>query len=112
MGRFPYAGGNANDTIAEIILGFRLPVPDEISEVQWLVKCYNEVTKMCWELDPKQRCSFLDLVKTFETYLTTEEKENYKRLEQNIIETKEKISKRKESKHETSIEELSIETEL
>jgi serine/threonine protein kinase len=77
MGRFPYAGGNANDTIAEIILGFRLLVPDEISEVQWLVKCYNEVTKMCWKLDPKQRCSFSDLVETFKMHLTTEEKENY-----------------------------------
>jgi serine/threonine protein kinase len=84
MGRFPYAGGNQNDTIAEIILGFRLPVPDEISEVQWLKQCYEEVAKMCWQLDPKQRSSFSDLVKTFETYLTTDEKENLRRLDQNI----------------------------
>ena len=112
MGRFPYAGGNANDTIAEIILGYRLPVPDEVSEIQWLVTCYNKVKNMCWQVDPKQRSSFSDLVKTFETHLTSEEHENYKRLEQNIIETKAKIAQRRESKHEISNEELSIETEL
>ena len=85
IGRTPYAGGNANDTIKTIKAGFRLPPPDEISQFQWLVKCYNEVTQMCWRSNPKQRSSFLNLVQTFETYLTTEEKEDLKRLEQNTI---------------------------
>jgi len=46
---------------------------------------------MCWQLDPKKRCSFSDLVKIFETLLTTEEKENYGQLEQNIMENKAKM---------------------
>ena len=84
IGQTPYAGGNAKDTIKEIKAGFRLPPPDEISQFQWLVKCYNEVTQMCWHSKPKQRSSFSNLVQTFETYLTTEEKDGLRRLEQNI----------------------------
>ena len=84
IGRTPYAGCNANDTIKQIKAGYRLPAPDEISQFEWLVKCYHEVTQMCWHSKPKQRSSFSDLVKTFDTYLTTEEKENVQRLEQNI----------------------------
>ena len=74
IGRTPYAGCNANDTIKEIKSGYRLPPPIEISQLQWLVKCYNEVTKMCWHPKPKQRSSFANLVETFETYLKSEEK--------------------------------------
>ena len=91
MGGLPYPGGDAEDTIKKIKAGFRLPVPDEVKEANWLSKCYNEVTKMCWQLDPKKRCSFSDLVKIFETLLTTEEKENYGQLEQNIMENKAKM---------------------
>ena len=49
---------------------------------------------MSWVLDPKKRCNFTDLVKIFETHLTSEEKENYKRLEQSISkkEAKKEIS--------------------
>ena len=85
MGQNPYAGGDADETIKKIKAGFRLPVPDEVKDANWLTKCYNDVTKMCWQLDPKKRCSFSDLIKIFETLLTTEEKEKYKRLEQNIL---------------------------
>ena len=74
IGRTPYVGCNANDTIKEIKAGFRLPAPIEISQLQWLVKCYNEVTKMCWHPKPKERSSFSNLVQTFETYLTLKEK--------------------------------------
>ena len=108
MGRFPYAGGNANDTIAEIILGYRLPVPDEISEVQWLIQCYKDVAKMCWQLDSDKRGSFSDLVKTFETYLTSEEKENYKRLEQNVNESMTKMSKGSKPTHGMSTEAIPL----
>ena len=83
IGQVPYLGGNAKDTIKEIKAGYRLPQPDEIAQVKWLVECYTEVTKMCWHINPKQRSSFSDLVETFESYLTTEEKDNYRRLEQN-----------------------------
>ena len=82
MGRFPYAGDNKKETISAIKAGSRLPVPDEVNGIQWLVECYKEVKKMCWHLDPKQRSSFSELVKTFETYLTTEEMENYRKLEE------------------------------
>ena len=82
IGRIPYAGGERKDTINEIKAGFRLPPPDEISQVQWLVECYDEMTNICWHSNPKHRASFSDLVQTLETYLTSEEKENYKRLEQ------------------------------
>ena len=108
VGNYPYAGGDSDDTIKKIKSGFRLPVPDEIKEVNWLVECYNEVTKMCCHLDPKQRSSFSDLVKTFETHLTSEEKENYKRLEQNFTESKAKISKRREPKHEIFNEAIAL----
>ena len=94
IGRFPYAGGDADDTIKKIKAGYRLPVPDEVKEANWLAKCYNEVTKMCWQLDPKQRCNFSDLVKIFKNLLTTEEKEVYKQMEQNIT--------KHEAKHELS----------
>ena len=94
IGRFPYAGGDADDTIKKIKAGYRLPVPDEFKEANWLAKCYNEVTKMCWQLDPKQRCNFSDLVKIFKNLLTTEEKEVYKQMEQNIT--------KHEAKHELS----------
>ena len=87
VGRTPYAGANANDTIEEIKRGYRLPTPYEISQFQWLIKCYDEVTKMCWHPNPKQRSSFANLVQTFETYLTSEEKEDLQRLEQNYIKT-------------------------
>ena len=108
VGNYPYAGGDADDTIKKIKSGFRLPVPDEIKEANWLADCYNEVAKMCWHLDPKQRSSFSDLVKTFETHLTSEEKENYKRLEQNFTESKAKISKRREPKHEIFNEAIAL----
>ena len=88
MGSNPYAGGDPDDTIKKIKAGFRLPVPDEVKEANWIVKCYDEVTEKCWQLDPKKRCNFSDLTKIFETLLTTEEKENYKRLEQTIINNK------------------------
>ena len=99
IGNHPYGGGDADDTIKKIKAGFRLPVPDEVKEANWLAKCYNEVTEMCWKLDPKQRCNFSDLVKTFKTLLTTEEKESYKRLEQSIIkkEAKQEISQEADS---------------
>jgi hypothetical protein len=49
---------------------------------------------MCWQLDPKQRCNFSDLVKIFKNLLTTEEKKVYKQMEQNIT--------KHEAKHEIS----------
>ena len=93
LGQFPYAGGEAEDTIKKIKAGFRLPVPDEVKETNCLTNCYNDVTKICWQLDPDIRGSFSDQVKTFETYLTSEEKENYKRLEQNLNDSKTIMSK-------------------
>ena len=84
MGGLPYAGGEADDTIKKIKAGYRLPVPDEVKEANWLTKCYNEVADMCWQLDPKKRCNFTDLVKIFETHLSTDEKENYRKMEQKI----------------------------
>ena len=92
VGNYPYAGGDTDETIKKIKAGFRLPVPEEVKETNWVSKCYNDVAEMCWQLDPKKRCSFSDLVKTFETYLTSEEKENYKRLEQNFTESKTEIT--------------------
>jgi serine/threonine protein kinase len=85
MGQNPYAGEDTDETIKKIKEGYRLPVPDEVKEVNWLAKCYNEVTDLCWQLDPKKRCNFTDLVKIFETHLSTDEKENYRKMEQNII---------------------------
>ena len=95
MGQIPYAGGSANDTIKEIKAGFRLPVPDEIFKVQWLVKCYKDVAKMCWQLDPKQRWKFSDVVKNFDAYLTTEEKEQHKRLEQSVVKVEKRLSQKR-----------------
>jgi serine/threonine protein kinase len=43
LGRLPYAGENARDTISEINSGYRLPVPVEISRVEPLAKIYREV---------------------------------------------------------------------
>ena len=85
IGQTPYAGCNADDTIKKIKSGYRLPPPDEISQIQWLVKYYNEITKMCWHPKPKERPGFSNLVQTFETYLTTEEKEDLQRMEQNFF---------------------------
>ena len=73
IGQAPYAGCNADDTIKQIKAGYRLPPPDEISQLPWLIKCYNEITQMCWQPKPKHRSSFSDLVQTFETYLTSED---------------------------------------
>ena len=86
LGRLPYAGLDANITINEITSGFRLPVPAEISKIENLRKMYNEATTMCWQLNPKERWSFSDLVLFFETYLTPDEKEEYKRIEQLYLE--------------------------
>ena len=107
MGRFPYAGEDMKETIDKIKIGFRLPVPDEVSKVNWLSKCYSDVTKMCWQLDPKERFSFTDLIQTFETYLTDEEKERYNRLEQHVIQSKAKLSEKRKSKQELSKEAIS-----
>ena len=104
LGQIPYAGDDANDMIKEIKAGFRLPVPDEIGEVQWLVKCYEEVTKMCWQLDPKQRWKFSDLVKKFDTYLTTDEKEQLKRLEQSVVKVEKRLSQKRISQRDVSNE--------
>ena len=84
LGRFPYAGEEADVTIKKIKDGYRLPVPDEVKGANWLVNSYNELTNMCWQLDPEQRPNFSDLVKIFNILLTTEEKENYIILEQNL----------------------------
>ena len=90
IGQFPYAGEEADVTINKIKAGFRLPVPVEVKGANWLVNIYNEVTNMCWQLDPEQRCNFSDLVKIFNTLLTTEEKEEYIISEQNFIKTEAK----------------------
>ena len=103
FGQFPYAGGDADNTIKKIKAGFRLPVPDEVKETDWLSKCYNDVTEMCWQLDPKKRCNFTDLVKIFKTQLNSEEKEKYYRLEQSII--------KKEAKRERSYNNMQDNTE-
>ena len=92
----------------KIKAGFRLPVPEEVKETNWLANCYNDVTKMCWQLDPDKRGSFSYLVKTFETYLTSEEKENYKRLEQNVNDSKTKMSKGSKPTHGMSTEAISL----
>ena len=92
----------------KIKAGFRLPVPEEVKETNWLANCYNDVTKMCWQLDPDKRGSFSDLVKTFETYLTSEEKENYKRLEENVTESKAKMSTRSKPKYGMSDEAIPL----
>ena len=87
LGRVPYAGENARDAISEIKTGYRLPVPVEISSVKLLVKIYQEVAKnRCWVSDPKQRCTFTDLVDYFETLLTAKEKDDYKELEDKYVE--------------------------
>ena len=86
LGKLPYVGRNAKETIDEIKTGFRLPVPDEICQVQSLVTLYQEATKWCWQLDPKQRWTFTDLVEYFETYLLPTEKEEHKRLEDKYVE--------------------------
>ena len=91
LGRFPYAGEEADVTIKKIKEGFRLPVPDEAKGANWLADTYNEVTNMCWQLDPEQRCNFSDLVKIFNTLLTTEEKEKYVILEQNFAKNEAKL---------------------
>ena len=77
MGRIPYSGTNAKNAIDEIKSGYRLPVPDEINEVPLLAKFYKEVTKLCWELDPKDRWSFSKIAGYLVTYLTDKEKEDY-----------------------------------
>ena len=100
IGRVPYPEENANDTIPKIKAGLRLKFPEEVMEANWLAKSYNEVTEMCWQLDPNQRCDFSDLVKIFETLLTFEEKEKYKMLEKNII--------KNEGKQKTSNEAISF----
>ena len=104
MGGLPYAGGNVNNTIKEIKDGYRLPVPDEIVKVQWLVKCYEDVAKMCWQLDPKQRGKFSDLVKNFDAYLMTEEKEQYKRLEESVVQVEKRLSQKRMSQRDVSNE--------
>ena len=86
LGRLPYAGENAKDTIREINSGYRLSVPEEISRVQDLVEIYEEVAKRCWQLNPKERWTFTDLVDYFESYLDSKEKEEYKRLEDKYVE--------------------------
>ena len=87
IGRVPYAGGDPASTINDINNGYRLPSPDEIKEVEWLVECYNVVAKMSWNSNPTERSSFTEVAQIFETYLTEEEKENYLKLEQNVKET-------------------------
>ena len=86
IGRIPYVGENAKEIVEKLKAGFRLQPPNEIDEVHLLRKIYGEVTKWCWKLDPKLRWSFSDLVEYFETYFTTEEKEEYKRLEKSYKE--------------------------
>ena len=77
MGRIPYSGTNAKNAIDEIKSGYRLPVPDEINEVPLLAEFYKEVTKLCWELDPKDRWSFSKIAGYLVNYLTDKEKEDY-----------------------------------
>ena len=42
---------------------------------------YLEVTKQCWQLSPKYRWNFSDIVDYLQTYLNAEEKDEYKKLE-------------------------------
>ena len=59
----------------------------EISQIDSLRELYDEATTGCWHLNPKKRWSFSDLVRCFETYLTFDEKEEYKMIEQIYLET-------------------------
>ena len=86
LGKLPYAGTTAKETIDNLNAGFRLPVPDEIHQVKSLVTLYQDATKWCWQFDPKQRWTFTELVEYFETYLKPIEKEERKRLEDKYVE--------------------------
>ena len=85
LGREPYPAANTKSTVEEIKAGFRLPCPEETRNVPWLLELYNGSTKWCWQLDLNLRWSFSDFVEYFETYLTNEEKEEYKTMEKEYI---------------------------
>ena len=59
---------------------------------------------MCWQLDPKQRCKFSDLVKNFDEYLTSEEKEQFKRMEQSVVKVEKRLSQKRISQRDVSNE--------
>ena len=103
MGREPYAGGDTKSTVDEIKAGFRLPCPEEVQHVQELVDLYNGSTQWCWQLNLDLRWNFADFIEYFETYLTNNEKEEYKSLEkeyatmQNLMNDDTTLLKRRES---------------
>jgi len=103
LGREPYAGASANVTFDEIKAGFRLPCPEEIQNVDWLVNLYKESTQKCWQLDLDLRWTFADFVKYFENILTMNEKTKYVKLQneyfaiQNQMNNETILSKRRDS---------------
>ena len=70
----------------------RPPCPDEVNGVKWLNDFYHGATKWCWE-EPSLRWDFSSFVEYFETYLSDQEKNEYKKLEDEYASMQDLINK-------------------
>jgi len=108
MGQEPYVGKDLHETIAEIKAGFRLPCPNQLEGIDWLLSFYHGATEWCWQADPNLRWSFTSLVEYFETYLSEKEKQEFEQFEQEYINMRDLINddktrlKRSSSYHQQS----------
>jgi len=66
-GKEPYGDMTVRDAVSAVKAGYRLPQPpkEKCSDTLW------EIVTKCWNTEPEQRPSFLDLFKFLEDCSTT-----------------------------------------
>lgn len=66
LGREPYPSQEAEEVIQMVKAGFRLPRPEESTEIEWADAVYERVVLPSWTADPDARPAFEDVVRVLE----------------------------------------------
>ena len=77
FGKDPYLHQDLFTVINSLEQGYRLPFPSDSKDINsWTPKTlYNNLSNVCFVMDPENRASFSDVVDMIEKDLTKEEKE-------------------------------------
>ena len=79
FGRAPYGHVDYEELLNKLENGYRLPCPPDVTNIiGWSPEnLYNNLSKVCFEEDPNERASFVDVVGIIENELSEEDKNRY-----------------------------------
>ena len=83
FGSNPYGHQDYGEVVVKLENGYRLPCPEEISQViSWAPKAlFNKISKSCFDTDPLNRASFSDVVGMIKKELFDEELTRYDQMQ-------------------------------